>query len=45
MSKNARIALIFGGFVTAVAAAFYPIFFYPYMHNREYSEYFYFHLR
>ncbi|XP_011605008.1 small integral membrane protein 20 [Takifugu rubripes] len=38
MSKNTRIALIFGGFVTAVAAAFYPIFFYPYMHKREYRE-------
>ncbi|CAG04578.1 unnamed protein product [Tetraodon nigroviridis] len=38
MSKNTRIALIFGGFVTAVAAAFYPIFFYPYMHKGEYRE-------
>lgn len=38
MSKNTRIALIFGGFVTAIAAAFYPIFFYPYMHKREYSK-------
>lgn len=41
MSKNTRIALIFGGFVTAVAAAFYPIFFYPYMHKGEYSKCFY----
>lgn len=24
--------------MTAVAAAFYPIFFYPYMHKREYSK-------
>uniref|UniRef100_A0A3Q4BD27 Small integral membrane protein 20 n=1 Tax=Mola mola TaxID=94237 RepID=A0A3Q4BD27_MOLML len=34
-----RIALIFGGFVTAVAAAFYPIFFYPLAHKNEYSKY------
>ncbi|XP_062300911.1 small integral membrane protein 20 [Scomber scombrus] len=38
MSKNARIVLIFGGFVTAVAAAFYPIFFYPMTHNKEYRD-------
>ncbi|XP_075884490.1 small integral membrane protein 20 [Nelusetta ayraudi] len=38
MSKNKRIALIFGGFVTAVAAAFYPIFFYPLTHNSDYRE-------
>ncbi|XP_037615277.1 small integral membrane protein 20 [Sebastes umbrosus] len=38
MSKNQRIALIFGGFVTAVAAAFYPIFFYPMTHNEEYRD-------
>ncbi|XP_070786149.1 small integral membrane protein 20 [Enoplosus armatus] len=38
MSKNKKIALVFGGFVTAVAAAFYPIFFYPLMHNTEYRE-------
>ncbi|XP_060922344.1 small integral membrane protein 20 [Limanda limanda] len=36
MSKNLRITLIFGGFVTAVAAAFYPIFFYPLHHKEEY---------
>ncbi|XP_028285302.1 small integral membrane protein 20 [Parambassis ranga] len=36
MSKNTRIALIFGGFVTAIAAAFYPIFVYPLTHNEEY---------
>lgn len=28
--------------MTAVAAAFYPIFFYPYMHKKEYSKCFYF---
>lgn len=38
MSKNQRIALIFGGFVTAVAAAFYPIFYYPLTHKSEYSK-------
>lgn len=27
--------------MTAVAAAFYPIFFYPYMHKKEYSKCFY----
>lgn len=30
--------MIFGGFVTAVAAAFYPIFFYPLAHKNEYSK-------
>lgn len=38
MTKNQRIALVFGGFITAVAAAFYPIFFYPLAHNKEYSK-------
>ncbi|XP_015247255.1 small integral membrane protein 20 [Cyprinodon tularosa] len=38
MSKNTKIALVFGGFVTAVAAAFYPIFFYPLTHKDEYRE-------
>ncbi|KAL7375248.1 hypothetical protein ABVT39_014286 [Epinephelus coioides] len=38
MSKNKRIVLIFGGFVTAVAAAFYPIFFYPLAHKDEYRS-------
>ncbi|XP_030018830.1 small integral membrane protein 20-like [Sphaeramia orbicularis] len=38
MSKNQRIALIFGGFMTAVAAAFYPIFFYPLTHKDEYRD-------
>uniref|UniRef100_A0A3Q1G755 Small integral membrane protein 20 n=1 Tax=Acanthochromis polyacanthus TaxID=80966 RepID=A0A3Q1G755_9TELE len=37
MSRNTRIALVFGGFVTAVAAAFYPIFFYPLTHGDEYQ--------
>ncbi|KAK5848302.1 hypothetical protein PBY51_005929 [Eleginops maclovinus] len=38
MSKNARIALIFGGFATAVAAALYPIFVYPMTHNNDYRD-------
>ncbi|KAM8747731.1 small integral membrane protein 20 [Acanthopagrus latus] len=38
MSKNTRIALVFGGFVTAIAAAFYPIFVYPLTHKNEYRE-------
>lgn len=38
MSKNKRIVLIFGGFVTAVAAAFYPIFYYPLTHRDEYRK-------
>lgn len=38
MSKNTKIMLVFGGFVTAVAAAFYPIFFYPLTHKDEYSK-------
>ncbi|KAG7462130.1 hypothetical protein MATL_G00199300 [Megalops atlanticus] len=38
MARNTRIALIFGGFITAVAAAFYPIFFYPLTHVNEYKQ-------
>ncbi|XP_034532569.1 small integral membrane protein 20 [Notolabrus celidotus] len=38
MSKNKRIALVFGGFVTAVAAAFYPIFFHPLAHRDQYRQ-------
>lgn len=38
MSSNKRIALIFGGFVTAVAVAFYPIFFHPLAHTEDYSK-------
>uniref|UniRef100_A0A3P9HAS5 Small integral membrane protein 20 n=1 Tax=Oryzias latipes TaxID=8090 RepID=A0A3P9HAS5_ORYLA len=37
MSKNIRIALIFGGFITTVAAALYPIFVYPLTHRDEYQ--------
>ncbi|XP_037539588.1 small integral membrane protein 20 [Nematolebias whitei] len=38
MSKNTKTVLIFGGFITAVAAAFYPIFVYPLMHKEEYRQ-------
>ncbi|AWO97523.1 putative small integral membrane protein 20-like [Scophthalmus maximus] len=38
MSKNTRMALVFGGFVAAVGAAFYPIFFYPLSHKDEYRQ-------
>ncbi|KAM4611325.1 small integral membrane protein 20 [Polymixia lowei] len=38
MSRNKRITLIFGGFVTAVAAAFYPIFFHPLAHSDDYKQ-------
>ncbi|XP_006002723.1 small integral membrane protein 20 isoform X1 [Latimeria chalumnae] len=38
MSKNARAVLLFGGFVAAVGAAFYPIFFHPFLHVEEYKK-------
>ncbi|XP_061815142.1 small integral membrane protein 20 [Nerophis lumbriciformis] len=38
MSKNRKIVLIFGGFATAVAAAFYPIFVHPFTHKEDYRE-------
>ncbi|XP_064419580.1 small integral membrane protein 20 isoform X3 [Latimeria chalumnae] len=38
MSKNARAVLLFGGFVAAVGAAFYPIFFHPFLHVEEYNQ-------
>uniref|UniRef100_W5MU41 Small integral membrane protein 20 n=1 Tax=Lepisosteus oculatus TaxID=7918 RepID=W5MU41_LEPOC len=38
MGRNTKIALIFGGFVTAVGVAFYPIFFHPLTHVDEYSK-------
>uniref|UniRef100_A0A4W5JMK0 Small integral membrane protein 20 n=1 Tax=Hucho hucho TaxID=62062 RepID=A0A4W5JMK0_9TELE len=39
MARNRRITFIFGGFITAVAAAFYPIFFHPLTHTADYSKY------
>ncbi len=38
MSANRRITLIFGGFIAAVAVAFYPIFFHPLSHTEDYSK-------
>uniref|UniRef100_A0A8C2CDM6 Small integral membrane protein 20-like n=1 Tax=Cyprinus carpio TaxID=7962 RepID=A0A8C2CDM6_CYPCA len=38
MSANRRITLIFGGFVAAVAVAFYPIFFHPLTHTEDYKQ-------
>ncbi|XDV17803.1 hypothetical protein PO909_023618 [Leuciscus waleckii] len=38
MSTNKRITLIFGGFIAAVAAAFYPIFFHPLTHSEDYKQ-------
>lgn len=38
MSRNLRTALIFGGFISLVGAAFYPIYFRPLMRLEEYSE-------
>ncbi|XP_026155215.1 small integral membrane protein 20 [Mastacembelus armatus] len=38
MSKNMRGVLVFGGFVTVVAAALYPIIFHPLAHVDEYRE-------
>ncbi|XP_063043499.1 small integral membrane protein 20 [Engraulis encrasicolus] len=38
MSSNKKIVLIFGGFITAIAATFYPIFFYPMSHSDEYRQ-------
>ncbi|KAK9972074.1 hypothetical protein ABG768_025405 [Culter alburnus] len=38
MSTNKRITLIFGGFIAAVAVAFYPIFFHPLTHTEDYKQ-------
>ncbi|KAM3850506.1 small integral membrane protein 20 [Diretmus argenteus] len=38
MSRNTRIMLIFGGFITAVAAAFYPIYYHPLSHPEDYKQ-------
>ena len=37
MSRNLRTALIFGGFISLIGAAFYPIYFRPLMRLEEYS--------
>ncbi|XP_061275823.1 small integral membrane protein 20 isoform X1 [Bos mutus] len=36
MSRNLRTALIFGGFISLIGAAFYPIYFRPLMRLEEY---------
>ncbi|XP_025293067.1 small integral membrane protein 20 isoform X1 [Canis lupus baileyi] len=38
MSPNLRTALIFGGFISLVGAAFYPIYFRPLLLPEEYRE-------
>lgn len=38
MSRNLRTALIFGGFISLIGAAFYPIYFRPLMRPEEYRE-------
>ncbi|XP_063579413.1 small integral membrane protein 20 isoform X2 [Pongo abelii] len=38
MSRNLRTALIFGGFISLIGAAFYPIYFRPLMRLEEYKE-------
>ncbi|XP_060102195.1 small integral membrane protein 20 [Heteronotia binoei] len=38
MAPLHRTALIFGGFVAVVGAAFYPIYFRPLMHLEEYKK-------
>ncbi|XP_059959504.1 small integral membrane protein 20 isoform X2 [Mesoplodon densirostris] len=36
MTSNLRTALIFGGFISLIGAAFYPIYFRPLMRLEEY---------
>ncbi|XP_059529977.1 small integral membrane protein 20 isoform X3 [Myotis daubentonii] len=38
MSQNLRTALIFGGFISLIGAAFYPIYFRPLMRPEEYRN-------
>ncbi|ELK24684.1 hypothetical protein MDA_GLEAN10016545 [Myotis davidii] len=38
MSRNLRTALIFGGFISLIGAAFYPIYFRPLMRPEEYKS-------
>ncbi|XP_007521460.1 small integral membrane protein 20 isoform X1 [Erinaceus europaeus] len=38
MSRNLRTALIFGGFVSVIGAAFYPIYFRPLRLREEYKK-------
>uniref|UniRef100_A0A8C9EBP0 Small integral membrane protein 20 n=1 Tax=Phocoena sinus TaxID=42100 RepID=A0A8C9EBP0_PHOSS len=38
MTTNLRTALIFGGFISLIGAAFYPIYFRPLMRLEEYQK-------
>ncbi|XP_077924594.1 small integral membrane protein 20 isoform X1 [Halichoerus grypus] len=38
MSRNLRTVLIFGGFISLIGAAFYPIYFRPLMRLDEYQK-------
>ncbi|XP_017327891.1 small integral membrane protein 20 [Ictalurus punctatus] len=38
MANRKLTVFIFGGFVTAVAAVFYPIFFHPLIHTDDYKQ-------
>ncbi|XP_036900675.1 small integral membrane protein 20 isoform X1 [Sturnira hondurensis] len=38
MSRNLRTTLIFGGFISLVGAAFYPIYFRPLMRLEDYQK-------
>ncbi|XP_069832581.1 small integral membrane protein 20 [Dendropsophus ebraccatus] len=37
MGKSGRVVLIFGGFMAAVAAALYPIYYHPMAHIDDYK--------
>ncbi|TRY96522.1 hypothetical protein DNTS_014705 [Danionella cerebrum] len=38
MTMSKSTVLVFGGFIAAIAASFYPIFFYPLTHNDDYKQ-------
>ncbi|TKC48030.1 small integral membrane protein 20-like [Monodon monoceros] len=38
MTPNLRTTLIFGGFISLIGAAFYPIYFWPLMRLEEYQK-------
>ncbi|XP_075050853.1 small integral membrane protein 20 [Mixophyes fleayi] len=38
MSRNTRVVLVFWGFIAAVAAAFYPIYYHPMEHIDDYKK-------
>ncbi|XP_047713077.1 small integral membrane protein 20 isoform X1 [Prionailurus viverrinus] len=45
MSRNLRTALIFGGFISLIGAAFYPIYFRPLMRLEEYHSAVFLHFK